>query len=445
MKVSTQSTEKRQAVLNIEAEPREMHESLEMAYHHLVKRVSIPGFRRGKTPRSILERYIGKEELQKEALEHLVPKLCNQAIEEQEMEVIAQPEVEILQVDPVVFKATFSLRPQVELGEYRQIRLTLEPIEVTEEQIDNALEQLRDQYAVWSPAEHPLRLGDLAIIDIEQIQDGNTVNTYKGQQLPVIQDSMLPLPGFAEQLVGMEIGEEREFPLTYPDDYKIKRLSGENYYFKVKLIEVKEKHLSDLNDEFAKNFGGGLETIGALRDSMATSLRNIAGEKAKRDFEQKVVESVVGQAKVEFPPILEEQEINRFVSERERMLKGQGGLETYLKNLNKTEEEMREELRPEATGRVIQSLVLGKIAAEEKIEVSATEIDAEIEGMLKSAGGSMEELQKLFDTPRGRQWVEERLTLQKTVQCLTQIASGNVTKEGGNDTEESVNAAEEDG
>ena len=171
MKVSTQSTENRQAVLNIEVEPQEMEESLEMAYHHLVKRINIPGFRRGKTPRSILERYIGKEELQKEALEHLIPQLCNQAIEEQKMEVIAQPEVEILQVDPVVFKATFSLRPQVELGEYRQIRLAPEPVEVTEEQIDSVLEQLRERHAVWNPVEHPLRLGDLAIIDIEEREE----------------------------------------------------------------------------------------------------------------------------------------------------------------------------------------------------------------------------------------------------------------------------------
>ena len=199
----------------------------------------------------------------------------------------------------------------------------------------------------------------------------------------------------------MEKGEEKEFSLSYPDDYKIKELAGKQYNFKVKLTEVKEKHLPELDDEFAKSLGENFETLDALRDSIATSLKNIAEEKARRDFEQKVIEAVVDLASVEFPPILVEQEINRFLSERERMLEEQGGLENYLKNLNKTEEEMREELRPEATRRVTQSLVLGKIAEEEKIEASAAEIDTEIESMLKNAGENMEELRRVLSYRAG--------------------------------------------
>lgn len=445
MKVSTENTENRQAILNIEAEPQEMQESLDMAYNHLKKRVNIPGFRRGKTPRYILENYIGKEELQKEALEHLVPQLCNQAMQEQEIDAIAQPDIEIVQVDPVIFKATFPLRPQVELGEYRQISLVPDTVEVTEEQIDSALERLREQYAVWSPTERPLQLGDMAVIDIEQMDEGNVINNYQGQQLPVVQDSMLPLPGFADQLVGMEMGEEREFPLEYPEDYQIERLRGEEYNFKVKLNEVKEKQLPEMNDEFAKNFGGEIETMDALRESMATSLKNVAEGSARRAFEQHVIEMVVEMAKVEFPPILEEQEINRFINDRQSMLQGQGGLETYLKNLNKTEEQMREELRPEAAKQVIQSLVLGKVAAEENIEVSAAEIDEELENMLRNAGGGNEEMQKMLETPRGRQWIEERLIIQKTMQCLTQIASDNAAGEDGSATGEDSDAIDQSG
>ncbi|MFC1925852.1 trigger factor [Chloroflexota bacterium] len=444
MKVSTENTENRQAILSIEAEPQEMQESLDMAYNDLKKRVSIPGFRRGKTPRSILEQYIGKEELQREALEHLVPQLCNQAMQEQEIDAIAQPEIEIVQVDPVVFKATFPLRPQVELGEYRQIKLIPDPVEVTEEQIDSAMERIREQYAVWSPVERSLQLEDMAVIDIEQMEEGNIVNSYQGQQLPVMPESMLPLPGFAEQLVGMEIGEEREFALDYAEDYHIERLRGEKYNFKVKLGEVKEKQLPEMNDEFAKNFGGDFETIGALRESMVTSLKSVSEGAARRAFEQHVVEAAVEMAKVEFPPILEEQEINRFMSERERMLQGQGGLEAYLKNMNKSEEEMREEIRPEANMQVVQSLVLGKVAAEENVEVGAAEIDIEIENMLKTAGGGMEEMQKMLETPRGRQWVEERLVVQKTVQCLAQIASDNAAGENGGDAGEGGSDAGED-
>ena len=430
MKVSNQSTENSQAILHIEAEPQEMEESLNKAYHHLVKGIDIPGFRKGKAPRHILERHVGKEEFQREALEHLIPQLCNQVIEEQKMEVITQPQIEILQVDPVVFKSTFPLRPQVELGDHQHIRLAPEPAEVTEEEINSVMEQLRERRAVWAPVEHPVSFEDLVTIDIEERSEGNSINSYQGRQFPVIQDSPIPLPGFAEHLVGMEKGEEREFSLSYPDNYELKELAGKQYNFKVKLIEVKEKHLPDLNDEFAKSLGQGIETLDALRESTATSLTNVAEERARRDFEQRVIEAVVDLAKVEFPPILVEQEIDRLLSERDRLFRRQGGLESYLKNLNKTEEEVREEFRPRATERVIQSLVLGKVAEEEKIEVSTTETDAEIENMAKSAEENVEELQKIFSTQQGRRWVEERLITQKTVQRLVEIATGNATKEG---------------
>lgn len=430
MKVSNQSIENSQAILHIEAESQEMEESLNKAYHHLVKEIDIPGFRKGKAPRHVLERYIGKEELQKEALEHLIPQLCNQVIEEQKMEVIAQPQIEILQVDPVVFKSTFPLRPQVELGDYQHIRLAPEPAEVTEEEINSVMEQLRQRRAVWAPVEHPVSFEDLVTIDIEERSEGNSINSYQGRQFPVIQDSPIPLPGFAEHLVGMEKGEEREFSLSYPDDYELKELAGKQYNFKVKLVEVKEKHLPDLNDEFAKSLGQGIETLDALRESTATSLTNIAEERARRDFEQKVVGAVVDLAKVEFPPILVEQEIDRLLSERDRMFRRQGGLESYLKTFNKTEEEVREELRPGATERVLQSLVLGKVAEEEKIEVGPAEIDAEIEKMIGSTEENAEELHKIFNTQQGRRWVEERLIAQKTVQHLVEIATGDATEEG---------------
>lgn len=430
MKVSNQSTENSQAILHIEAEPQEMEESLNKAYHHLVKGIDIPGFRKGKAPRHVLERYVGKEEFQREALEHLIPQLCNQVIEEQKMEVIAQPQIEILQVDPVVFKSTFPLRPQVELGDYQHIRLAPEPAAVTEEEINSVMEQLRERRAVWAPVEHPVSFEDLVTIDIEERSEGNSINSYQGRQFPVIKDSPIPLPGFAEHLVGMEKGEEREFSLSYPDNYELKELAGKQYNFKVKLIEVKEKHLPELNDEFAKSLGQGIETLDALRESTATSLTNVAEERARRDFEQKVIEAVVDLAKVEFPPILVEQEIDRLLSERDRMFRRQGGLESYLKTINKTEEEVREQLRPRATERVIQSLVLGKVAEEEKIEVSPAEIDVEIEKMIGSTEENAEELHKIFTTQQGRHWVEERLIIEKTVQRLVEIATGNATEDG---------------
>jgi trigger factor len=430
MKIRTQEFENGQAVLHIEVEPQEMDKSLDETYRHLAKKVNVPGFRKGKAPRPILERFIGKEALQEEALEHLIPQLCDQAAQEQKLEVIAQPETEVLDLDPVVvFKATFPLRPKVELGDYHSIRLAPEPVEVTEEDTNRVIEQIRDQHALWIPVERPLEYGDMATLDIEQKREETPPTTYKGQQIPILEGSKLPMPGFAENLVGMQKNEEKEFSLSFPEDHEVPRLAGEKFDFKVKLAEIKEKQLPELDDEFAKSVGQDIDTFDALRDKLTASLKAGAERSVRRDFEQKVIDAVVALAKVEFPPVLLEQEIDNLLRERDIMLRSQGGLESYLRNIKKTGEEMREELRPKATQRLTQSLVLGKVVEEEKIEISDAEVDAEAEKMISEANEyNVEALRNLLKTPQGRRSVQESLMAQKVVQRLTEIASGSITE-----------------
>ena len=428
MKIATQSVENSQAVLQIEVEPGEMEESLDRAYRQLVKRVGVPGFRKGKAPRSVLERYVGKEGLQREALEDLVPELCTRVIEEQKMEVIAQPQIEIIQSDPVIFKAIFPLRPHVELGDYHTIRVDKQPVEVGDEEINSVINQLRERHAVWSPVERPVNFEDLVVVDIDEEAKDGTVKTYQARQFPLVKDSLIPLPGFAEHLVGMATGGVKEFALTYPDDYKLKELAGRDTKFKVKLIEVKEKHLPELDDDFAKSLGQGMENLEALRNFVAANLRKAAEEAAKRDYERKLVEAVVGLSKVDFPPVLVDREIDSLLKERDFIFREQGGLQGYLKNLNKTEQGMKEELRPEAVRRITESLVLGKIIEQEKITVDAAEIAAEIESMTKDAGDRVEEMQRMLGTDQARQVVEERQLSLKALQKLTEIALNNVAE-----------------
>ena len=428
MKIATQSVENSQAVLQIEVEPGEMEESLDRAYRQLVKRVGVPGFRKGKAPRSVLERYVGKEGLQREALEDLVPELCTRVIEEQKMEVIAQPQIEIIQSDPVIFKAIFPLRPHVELGDYHTIRVDKQPVEVGDEEISSVINQLRERHAVWSPVERPVNFEDLVVVDIDEEAKDGTVKTYQARQFPLVKDSLIPLPGFAEHLVGMGTGEVKEFALTYPDDHKFKELAGRDTKFKVKLIEVKEKHLPELDDDFAKSLGQGMENLEALRNFVAANLRKAAEEAAKRDYERKLVEAVVGLSKVDFPPVLVDREIDSLLKERDFIFREQGGLQGYLKNLNKTEQGMKEELRPEAVRRITESLVLGKIIEQEKITVDAAEIAAEIESMTKDAGDRVEEMQRMLGTDQARQVVEERQLSLKALQKLTEIALNNVAE-----------------
>lgn len=425
MRVTPQWIEQSQAILNIEAEPEEMEESLSVAYQSLVKRINIPGFRKGKIPRSILEHYVGREALLEEALKYMVPQLYSQAIERMKIEAIAEPQVEILQTSPLAFKATVPLRPRVELEDYHQIRLTPEPVAVTEENVDAIIEQLRNQQAIWEPVERSVGFGDLVIIDVEGEGEGEPATSYQAYECPVVKESLSPMPGFTEQLVGMEKRQTKEFTLSYPADYdKIEELSGKQFHFKAKVLEIKEKHLPELNDEFAKSFEREVDTLDALREHVAINLRNIAEAKARERFENEVVEAVVKATEVDFPPILVEREVDNLLHEQGGGFGGgQKGLELYLKNIGKTEEELREELRPRATKRVTQSLILSKVAKEEKIEVDAAEVEAEIEAILRDAGERKREMQRILNTTEGHRWVEHNLILRKTIERLKEIAS----------------------
>ena len=424
MKITTEKIENSQVVLSVEVDPSELEKSLDTSYRRLVRKVNVPGFRKGKAPRAILEQHIGKAAFLEDAVEELVPRVYNQAIEDQEINPIAQPQVEILQADPLMFKATVPVKPSVELGDYHQIRFADDPVEVSEEKVDSVIESLRSQHALWEPVERPLHYGDLAIIDIRGSLAEDQFLDEKGAQYRVVQGSSSPLPGFAEQLEGMKKGEEKEFSLSYPADYKVSELAGKECLFDVKIIEIKEEHLPELNDEFSKGLGEGFETLNALRERVTNNLKTSAEKETKRRFEQKVMDAVVGLSHVEFPPILVEREIDRFLDERVRYFgTGQRGLEGYLKAIGKTEEEARNGLRPPATKRVAQSLILDKVVEGEKIEASEEEINNEIGSMVKEAGEKASELQNLFNSPQARESVEELLLRQKALQRLVEIAA----------------------
>ena len=427
MKVTNEKTENSQTFLTIEMEPAEVEESLEKSYRRLVQKTKVPGFRKGKAPRAVLERHIGKESLFEDTLNNLVPEAYEKAIEEQEIDTFAQPQIEVTQTDPLVFKAIVPLRPDVKLGDYNGIQMTPEAAEVKEGDVDNVIEQLRHQQATWEPVERPVDFGDLVAFDVESsIEDEPFIN-QAGAQYQVLRDLSFPVPGFAEQLAGVKKGEEKEFTLELPQDYPRSELAGKEPRFKVKINEIKEEILPDLNDEFAKGAGSEFQTLDSLKERVSSDLKTRVEEQARIDFEERVIDAAVDLAEVEFPPILVEVEIVRILNQR-----FQGGnqeLEGYLRSINKTEEELREELRPVATKSVSRSLVLGKIVEEEKIEASGSEIDEEIERMAQNANENKEALEKIFNTPQARESIERALISRKAIQRLTEIAKGSEENE----------------
>jgi len=422
MKVSTESLGNCQTVLTIEAEASELDKSLDEAYHHLVNEVSIPGFRKGKAPRAVLVQHIGKKNLLDEALEHLIPQLYKQAIESQEIEPIARSEIEIIQTEPLVFKAIVSLKPEVRLGDYHSIRLKTDPvIKIAKKEVADAMEEFRERQGAWVPVGRPVELGDLVTMDIQANVDEKPWLNHKDILYEVNKDSRSPVPGFASHLQGAEKNKERTFGLTVPDDYPIKEMCGKEGAFKVTVTEIKEKQLPELDDELAQSVG--YDNLANMKKKVAADLRAKAEARNRSELRQKALDALVEISEVSYPPILEDEEITGLLRDEAQRL-GFRELEDYLKKTSKTEEELKQELRPIAKKRLIQGLVLGKLAEEEKIEISSSEVDNKVDEITNDAEDK-EKARQFFSLPQVRQSIEQSLHTQKTMDRLLQIAIGN--------------------
>lgn len=422
MKITNDKTENSQMFLTIEVEPEEVEESMEISYKKLVKQYRIPGFRKGKAPRHIFERYLGRESLMEEALNDLLPKAFEKAVEEHSIEAIAQPEFDVEQLEPMILKATVPLRPNVELGDYKSLKIEMETVEITDEKVDAVVEQLRHQWATWEPVEgRPVEFNDLLVMDITGTIGEKNVLEQKGAQYQVIEGQTFPVAGFPEQLIGLNPGDEKEFEMAYPEDYGDTELAGQTVTFKVKAVEIKNEVLPEISDEFAKSVGPEFETMEDLRERAHKDMKERAEQQAKVNFEEEVIHSLADISKVEYPPIMVQSEINKILNQQ--FQRSSQSLEDYLKSANKTEEELREELKPSAEHRVVHSLVLGKVADTEAIEVSESEIDEEIEEMTKNSQEKKEELMKFLNDPQVRESISRTVLTRKTVDKLTEYAA----------------------
>ena len=422
MKVSTENLENCRIALNVEAEASELDKSLDEAYRHLVKEVSIPGFRKGKAPRAILEQHVGKRTLLEEALEHLVPQLYRQAIESSNVQPIAEPELEIAQTEPLVFKAIVSLKPEVKLGDYHGITLDANPqAEVTENEVGAAMEEFRKEQGAWVPADRPAELGDLVTMNIQASVNGKPWLNHKDISYEMDKDSRSPVPGFASCLQGAEKNKEKTFNLAIPDDYPIIEIRGKGGSFKVAVTEIKEKQLPELNDELAT--GAGYSGMQDMKEKLAADLRNKAEARNRLELKQKALEALVEMSEVNYPPILEDEEIDGLLRNEAQRL-GFKEIADYLKRANRMEQEIKQELRPVAKKRLIQGLVLGKLAEEEKIEIGASEVDNKINEIANDAGDK-DKAKQLFSLPQFKQTIEQSLRTQKTMDRLLQITVGN--------------------
>ena len=438
MKVSTEKMENSQLSLQIEAEADEMEKSLDEAYHRLVSRVAVPGFRKGKTPRTILEQHIGRGALLEEAIERLIPKLYREAVESQEIKPIAEPRMEISKSEPLVFKAIVPLQPTVTLGDYHSLRIEPESIEVGEEDVATAMKGFQERLAVLEPVERPVEKDDFVTIDVKADIDDKPFLNHNDLAYEVNFEAIFPLPGFAQALVGMNKNEEKTFTIKVADDYSLKEFSGKECSFEVKVKEIKRKQLPELDDEFAKNCE--FSDLDTMRQKITEELQRMAEQRSKLDLQHKALDAVVEMSELEYPPILEDREIEHFLNDEMQRF-GIQKFEEYLEKLAKTEEEVVEELRPVARKRILNSLVLEELSTVEKIEVVAGEIDNRAEYFLKDVEDK-QKMQEFLAAPRVRSSIEQSLLTEKTMDRLVQIVSG--TGEEADEEAEKKEAKEEE-
>jgi len=433
--VTTESVGPTEVTLSIAMEPEDEEPFISRSYRSVVNQVRIPGFRPGKAPRSIVERHVGRAVLVQEALDFMVPETLDQVLKEENFEAFSEPQLEILETEPVSFKAVVPLEPLVELGEYRALRLERQPAEVTDSQVDEVIEQLRQEAAPWEPAERPVEFGDLVSLDITGTIAGEQAINDQGVDFVPQLDNPVPVPGFSVYLEGMSEGQEKEFTLTIPEDHHQAEYAGKECHLQVRVLSVKVKNLPELDDEFAKGVRDGYESVEALTAFVRGQLTTTAEKASLRQLERDSLEELVKLATIQASALIYQRELDGMFEERERAMRNQRlDMDTYLSYIGKTEEEWREQLKPQADQRLNTYLVLRKLAREESIDVSSEEIQGEIESMMSESEGSEEATRQALSSDSAKDSIRSMIFNRKVLQRLVQIVEGQAAEPADGET-----------
>ncbi len=415
-------------VLEIEVPPDEVDRHFATAYRHVAERTKVPGFRPGKAPRQVIDRFVGRGSVVAEALDHLVSDSYEDALRQSDVWPIDQPDVDI---DPanlaegqaISFTATVPVRPEVELGAYTGYAFELEVPEVTDEQIDQVLEELRAQQAVLRPIDgRPAARDDIASVKFAGTIDGEPFEGGSADRLPVVIGEDRMIPGWEDNLVGMAIGETKGFEATFPDDYRVEELQGKVAHFDVELLDLRERILPDLDDEFAKSVSD-VETLDALRAEIRDAMEQRAAAEARHMFGDRIIDFAVSNATVELPEVMISNEIEIMRDElRSRLAQQRIGMEQYLALAQQSPDELATELREPASNRVKTLLVLSAIADAEGIDATDEQIDAEIAEQL--ARYDDPKLREYLDSRRGRSYLRMTIRNRTLVEALIERALG---------------------
>ena len=422
-------------VLEIEVPPDEVDRHFATAYRHVAERTKVPGFRPGKAPRHVIDRFVGRGSVLAEALDHLVSEAYDKALDQTDLIPIDRPEVDI---DPanlaegqaISFTATVPVRPEVELGAYTGYPFGLETPEITDDQVSQVIDELREQQATLRPIdERPAAAGDIGSVKFAGTIDGEPFEGGSADRLPLVIGENRMIAGWEDQLVGMAIGDTKAFDITFPDDYRVEELRGKEAHFEVELLDLREKLLPELSDELAKSVAD-VETVDELRAEIRDAMERRAEAEARHTFGDRIIDFASSNATVELPEVMVANEIEIMSDElRTRLAQQRIGIEQYLAMAKQTPEQLSAELREPATRRVKTLLVLSAIAEKEGVDATDEQIEAEIAEQLARYDDDAK-LREYLTSRRGRSYLRMTLRNRTLVDTLIERALGTDTPAG---------------
>ncbi|MBP2653383.1 MAG: tig 1 [Firmicutes bacterium] len=400
MKVTAEKVDAHKTVLELEIPQPEVANAINKAYQRLASKVNIPGFRKGKVPRKVLEMRLGKAALFDEAFDIIAPGAYVEALKEQNIEPVARPELEVVKFEedqPLVFKATVIGKPEITLGEYKGLKVDKPSAEVDAEEVSKQLENLRNRHAKMVVAENAiLDKGDFAIIDFEGFIDGVAFEGGEGTGYPLELGAGAFIPGFEDQLIGAKAGDSLDVNVTFPTDYHAKDLAGKEALFKVRVTDVKRKEIPELDDDFVKEIGD-FDTVKELKADIENKLKKAAEDKAERTLRTNAVQAAVDNASVDIPDVMVENQIDHMMQDLDIRLQNSGmNLARYLEFTNSDIDTLRKNYRDAAMNSVKTELLLDAVAKAESLEVSPEEMDAEVAAMAAAYQAPIEEVRKII-------------------------------------------------
>lgn len=425
MSLQVEKLEHNMAKLTIEVSAEELEKAIQGAYNKQKKNISIPGFRKGKVPRQMIEKMYGPEVFYDDAANQLIPEAYGKVYDEEDLEIVSQPKIDIVQIEkgkPFIFTAEVALKPEVTLGEYKGLKVEKISNRVTQKEIDAKLAEEQEKNArTVSVTDRPVQDKDEVVMDFEGFVDGVAFEGGKGENYPLTIGSGAFIPGFEEQLIGVNLEEEKEVNVKFPEEYHAKDLAGKEAVFKCTVHEIKVKELPELDDEFASDVSE-FDTLDAYKADIKAKIKEQKVAEGKRKQEDKAVEEAIANAQMDIPDAMVDTEVRQMANDFAQRLQQQGlSLEQYFQFTGMTADKMTEELKPQALKRIQTRLVLEAIVKAENIEISDEKIDEEIQKMADAYKMEADKLKELIGENEKKQ-MKLDMAVQEAVTFLVENA-----------------------